>query len=317
MNELEHGASKNSRLSGVIYAVVAFLLWGILPLYWKMLSSVGALEILMHRVLWAFVFTAMLVSYRGQWQEARAVLGDAKKRRVLVLGALSVGLNWGIYIWAVNSNHVVDTSLGYYINPLLSVLFGIVAFKERLDSWQLISFALAFMGVLVITLQYGGIPWISLSLALSFALYGLIKKGAKIDSVIGLMLETAVLLPLSLGYLGYMHFHGGGSFGNAAFLTTALLVAAGGATAVPLLLFAQATQRIPLSTVGFTQYFTPTGMLIIGVFLYNEPFSKGHLLGFACIWVALGLFSLSQFSWMKRHQPGWLRNKKAHVEGGS
>lgn len=289
---------------GVAYAVVAFLIWGVLPLYWKMLSSVGAIEVLMHRILWSFAFTATLVLFRGQWKEARAVLIDPAKRRVVVLGAILIGLNWGIYIWAVMADQVVQTSLGYYINPLLSVLLGILAFRERLNFWQLVSFALAFAGVLVITVQHGKVPWISLSLALCFGLYGMIKKKAKIESAISLMLETATLLPLALGYLVYLQFRGTTSFGSSMG-TTALLTLSGVLTAMPLLWFSQATQRIPLSTVGFTQYFTPTMMLIIGVVLYKEPFTRGHLLGFVLIWIALAVFSLSQLAWMHKFQPKW------------
>ncbi len=296
--------------TGVIYAVAAFLLWSILPLYWKKLGSAGALEILMHRILWSFVFSGAIVLYRKQWREARAVFLDRKKRRAIILGAILIGSNWGIYIWAINSNHVVDTSLGYYINPLLSVLLGIIAFRERLNFWQLVSFASALVGVLVITFSYGRIPWISLSLALCFALYGLIKKSSEVESALGLMLETGVLLPVVLVYLGYLEFQGIASFGHVSPLMTSLMLGAGVLTAAPLLWFSEATKRIPLSTVGFTQYLTPTGMLIIGVVLYHEPFTRGHLFGFACIWIALAIFSLSQFSWIHRFAPRWFRAKR-------
>lgn len=314
MSRVDTKHSKDSNYTtGVIYAVGAFLLWSILPLYWKKLGSAGALEILMHRILWSFVFSAVIVLFRRQWREARAVFLDRKKRRAIILGAIFIGLNWGIYIWAVNSNHVVDTSLGYYINPLLSVLLGIIAFKERLNFWQSVSFALALAGVLVITFSYGRFPWISLSLALSFALYGLIKKGSNIESALGLILETGVLLPVAIGYLGYLGYRGVASFGNVSPMMTALFLGAGVLTAAPLLWFSEATKRIPLSTVGFTQYLTPTGMLVIGVVLYNEPFTRGHLFGFLCIWIALAIFSLSQFSWIHRFEPRWFRAKTPHI----
>ena len=303
MGKLENGESRKADPIGVAYAVTAFLLWGILPLYWKALGSVGALEILMHRILWSFVFTALIVSYRRQWKGVKKILTERKRRTAVVFGSIFVGLNWGIYIWAVNSNHVVDTSLGYYINPLLSVFLGMLVLKERLSFWQLVSLALAFAGVLVITLQYGRVPWVSLLLAVSFALYGLIKKTAQIESATALALETALLLPVSLGYLGYLEYQNTASFGHSSPFVTIFLAGAGIVTTLPLLWFAQGTQRIPLSMVGFIQYLTPTMMLIIGVVLYGEPFTRMHLLGFACIWLALVVFSLSQLRRMDRYRP--------------
>ncbi len=291
--------SENEKMTGIAYAVAAFLLWGILPLYWKVLISVGGIEILMHRILWSFVFAGLITWYGGHWKGVKAVLSEPRKRIAVFVAAILIGLNWGIYIFAVISNHVVDTSLGYYINPLLSVFLGMLVLKERLSVYQLISLGLALLGVLVIAFQYGKIPWVSLSLAFSFALYGLIKKTAKIDSATALMLETAVLLPLALVYLGYLEFQGTSSFGHSSALITIFLVGAGIVTATPLLWFSQATQKIPLSTVGFIQYLTPTMMLIIGVVVNNEVFTGGHLLGFAFIWLALAIFSLSQFQ-MKR-----------------
>lgn len=305
--EPESSESRRSQALGVFYAVAAFLLWGILPLYWKVLHSVPAVEILMHRIAWSFVFAAFILFYRGEWRQIKAVLAQRRKLAAIAFGAVLISLNWGIYIWAVNANHVVDTSLGYYINPLISVFLGMLVLKERLNFWQLASLALAFAGVLIMTFQYGKVPWVSLSLAFSFALYGLIKKTAKIESATALTLETATLLPLALGYLGYLQLQGSGALGHSSIVVTLFLVLSGVVTAAPLLWFAQATQRIPLSAVGFIQYLTPTMMLIIGVILYHEPFTKTHLIGFACIWIALALFSLSRFEWMKRRQPRLFR----------
>lgn len=299
---------RNEKIGG-LYAAAAFLTWGFLPLYWKALKSVSALEILTHRIFWAFIFMLLFFAYRGKWAELKVVLKNRRKMGAIIVAAILVSLNWGIYIWAVNADHVVDTSLGYYINPLLSVCLGMLILKERLNFWQMISLLLAFVGVLIITFQYGKIPWISLSLAFSFGLYGLVKKMAGIESTIGLILETFVLMPLAFSYLTYLHFQGQSSFGSSPKITL-LLVLAGVATAVPLLWFARATQMIPLSSVGFIQYLTPTIMLLIGVVLFGEPFTIIHLLGFTCIWLALALFSLSRLKRFQKYELKWLKKKR-------
>ncbi len=300
---------RDSKTRGAVYAAAAFLMWGFLPLYWKILKAVPAFEILMHRIFWSFVFMLLIFFYRGRWAGLKAVLKKRRKVAAIIAAAVLVSLNWGIYIWAVNADHVVDASLGYYINPLLSVVLGMVVLKERLNFWQVVSLMLAFFGVLIITFQYGRIPWIALSLAVTFGLYGLVKKMAGIESTLGLTLETFILMPFALGYLTYLHLQGQGSFGISPKITLTLAFA-GAATAVPLLWFAQAAQMIPLSAVGFIQYLTPTIMLILGVVLYGEPFTGLHLLGFACIWSALALFSLSQIKRFKGYEPKWLKRKE-------
>ncbi len=281
-------------LSGFLNATAAFLLWGILPLYWKLLQSVSAPEILAHRIVWSFVFSAILLFSRGQAGRLKLVLAERKKVFAAGAAALLVGLNWGIYIWAVNAGHVVDVSLGYYINPLLSVCLGMLILQERLGRSQAIAVVLALAGVAIITIEYGAVPWVALSLAITFGLYGLVKKVAGIDSVVGLALETLFLLPAALVYLGFLCTRGSLFFGGTSLTTNLLLAGAGPATALPLIWFGRATQRIPLSTVGFIHYLTPTMMLVIGVLIYKEPFSSGHLAGFALIWCALALFSWSQ-----------------------
>lgn len=294
LEELRAGGRKRSEMLGFINAAAAFLLWGVLPLYWKLLQSVSSLEILANRIIWSFVFSTGLLFLRGQGARLKGILAERKKVLAAAVAALLVSFNWGVYIWAVNAGHVVDVSLGYYINPLLSVCLGMLILQERLGRWQTVSVFLALAGVAIITVEYGAVPWVALSLAISFGLYGLIKKMANIDSVVGLALETLFLAPVALAYLGFVHARGGLSFGGASFMQCLLLIGAGPATALPLIWFGRATQRIPLSTVGFVQYVTPTIMLLIGVLIYKEPFSTIHLAGFALIWCALVIFSWSQ-----------------------
>lgn len=300
LEELRTDQERKMEVSGLVNATAAFLLWGILPLYWKLLHSVSPLEILAHRIVWSFVFSAILLFSQRQWGQLRTVVAEPKKLLAIVAGALLVGFNWGIYIWAVNAGHVVDVSLGYYINPLLSVCLGMLILQERLSLWQSAAVALALCGVAVITFEYGAVPWVALSLAISFGLYGLVKKVANIDSVVGLALETLFLAPAALAYLGFLHAQGGASLGRTSSTLSALLAGAGPATALPLIWFARATQRIPLSTVGFIQYLTPTMMLVIGVVIYKEPFNALHLAGFVLIWCALALFSWSQVKQFKK-----------------
>ncbi len=314
MKQQEEIGDSQYKVSGVWYAIIAFLTWGVFPLYWKPLKVVPAIEILAHRVFWSFVFMVILTFYYNQWNELKAVLIKPRKRLAVILSSLLVSLNWGLYIWAVNAGHIVDASLGYYINPLLSVCLGMLVLKERLNFWQWISLLMAAGGVLIFGVQYGKIPWIALSLALSFGSYGLVKKMANIESIIGLTLETAVMTPLAAGYLLWLQFHGFGAFGNSPLWITLMLAGAGIVTAVPLIWFTRATQRVPLSVVGFIQYLTPTMILFLGVFLYHETFSPVHLIGFGTIWAALLLFSCSHFKFMQRYQPSRFKGRQDIVE---
>ena len=240
----------------------------------------------------------------------------AKRNKLLATLACSVLVcaNWGIYIWAVNAGHIVDASLGYYINPLFSVCLGMFILRERLNFWQLIALIIAAAGVFIIAFHYGKIPWIALSLAVSFGLYGLVKKIANIESIIGLTLETLILTPVALGYLLWLQYRGMGAFGNSPLWVTLLLAGAGIVTAIPLLWFARATQRVPLSVVGFTQYLTPTMMLLLGLFIYHEAFTLVQLIGFGSIWFALALFSCSNLKLLKDHQPRRFQKGQAGIE---
>ena len=279
-----------SQRAGVASAVAAFLMWGLFPLYWKQLSAVPALEVVAHRTAWGFASVAVWVTLRGRWKDAAAV--GARRRTLLLLaaGALLIGVNWLLYIWAVTHGHVMEASLGYYINPLVNVLLGIAVLGERLDRAQGIAVALAGIGVAVLTLGYGRFPWISLALASTFGLYGLVRKTVAADAVTGLLWETAILAPAAVGYLVFLGGRGLGAFA-AQPRATALLVLGGVVTAVPLALFAFGARALPLSTLGFIQYLSPSLQFLLAVFLYGEPFTAAHAVTFACIWSALALLT--------------------------
>lgn len=301
MDEKQHHAHES--WVGVGYAVIAFASWGILPLYWKALRDVPAPQILAHRILWSFVFVGVLLTIRRHWNGLRQALASRRARWAAGFGAFFISCNWFIYIWAVNSGHVVEASMGYYINPLLSVALGVVVLKEKLGFWQWISIALAFFGVFVSAVQLGKVPWVALMLAITFALYGLVKKKANLDALIALGLETAAVMPLALGYVLYCHGQGTGVFGEKTWVITLFLIGAGVVTAMPLLWFAQAARRIPLSTVGFIQYISPSLTLILGIFVFGESFTQTHVISFGLIWAALILFSCAGTPWLLRLQP--------------
>ncbi len=279
--------------TGFASAVGCYVLWGFLPIYWKFLDHVPALEILAHRIVWSFVFLVGLLAVTGKIAPARreiaAILADRKKAAGVLAATVLITLNW----LAVNDSRILETSLGYYINPLVSVLLGIVVLKERLSRRQMVAVALAALGVLNQAVNVGGLPWVSLSLAVTFGLYGLCKKMLNIGAITGITLETLLLSPASLIYLAWLHTQGHGALTSDQPVTALLLLGTGAVTAVPLLLFANAANRIPLTVLGFIQYLSPTLALFVGVFIYHEPFSASHLLAFACIWAALAVFSLA------------------------
>jgi chloramphenicol-sensitive protein RarD len=283
---------------GVISAAWSYLIWGLLPIYWKLVDVVSSEEILANRVVWSFVFMVILLGVTkkiSRLKETLLLLWAHKKQLVaLILASLLISCNWFVYIWAVNSDHMIEASLGYYINPLVSVLLGLIILKEKLNIPQIASLVLATIGVLVLTLNYGSFPWISITLAVSFGLYGLAKKMIKVDSAIGLTLETMIVTPLGIIYMIYLFVQGNSSFFAISPTIDLLLIGAGAATATPLLFFAIGAQKIPLSTLGFLQYIAPTISLILGVFVYGEHFSKSHLLAFVFIWSALTIYSVSK-----------------------
>jgi len=275
---------------GFWYALGAYGLWGVFPIYWKLLQEVPAFEILNHRMTWSLLFLAAVLAVRGEWAWLRPALSRPKTVLIFFSSAILLGANWFTYIWGVNAGYIVETSLGYFINPLVSVLLGVLFLQERLRPWQWAAIGLAAAGVLYLTINYGSLPWIALVLAFTFAFYGLLRKTAPLSALQGLSLETAVLFLPALGYLIYLEITGAGSFGHVDGRTTFLLAFAGVATAVPLLLFGAAARRITLSSVGIMQYIAPTLQFLIGVFIYREPFSRQQLFGFSLVWLALLMY---------------------------
>ncbi|KIQ94151.1 hypothetical protein LH47_01769 [Anoxybacillus thermarum] len=292
-----------NRTIGVIYALSAYVLWGILPLYWKLLQHVGAEEILSYRIVASFLFMIALLLIQKSWSTflhtCQWLWREKKRAAALIAAAMLISTNWFIYIWAVNHDHMVEASLGYYMNPLLNVLFGVIVLKERLYKWQVVSFILAAFGVVLMTIEYGKFPWIALSLACSFALYSLVKKVIKVDATIGLTVETMLVTPFALAWI--VHSFSEWSRPSFSLMTMLLLVGAGPATALPLLYFSKGAQHISLTLLGFLQYISPTLSLLLGVFLFHEPFTNAHMYAFSCIWTALLLFSLSS-TWEKRKE---------------
>jgi chloramphenicol-sensitive protein RarD len=277
--------------SGILSASLAFLWWGLFPLYFHALGEVPPMQILAHRMLWSLLFLLIVLAVRGKW----GWLNVVRKPRVLasfVASAFLLSANWLIYIWAVNNGYVIESSLGYFINPLVNIMFGYLLLKERLRPLQWGAIALAVLGVAWLTWQAGSVPWIALLLAASFGLYGLLRKTAALGALEGLSFETMVLFPLAAAYLGWLTLHGQNAFINTESNGTRwLLVAAGPITAIPLLLFASGARRIPLSVLGVLQYLAPTIQFLLGVWLFHEPFSGARLAGFALIWLALALFA--------------------------
>lgn len=288
----------NNHSLGILATGGSYLIWGILPIYWKAVQSVPSHEILAHRFLWSFVFMLALLLVSGKFRsfisEFRQIASEPKKLLAMFLASALIGLNWFTYIWAVNHNHIIETSLGYYINPLISVLLGIIVLKEKLSFWQMFSFLLATIGVLNMALHSGAMPWIVIILATSFAIYGLSKKMVNVSAITGIAIETLFMTPFALAYLLSVHQNGAGAFGSAVPHISLLLMGAGVVTAIPLILFASGAKRLPLSLIGFLQYISPTMTLILGVFLYHEPFNHTHLLSFSLIWFALVIFSLAK-----------------------
>ncbi len=288
---------------GILYAIAAYFTWGFFPIYFKALSNVPADQILAHRILWSFVILTIFLLLR---REVRRLRGLATRRILLIYfaaGAL-LAVNWGTYVWAVNAGHVVEGSLGYFINPLVSVLLGVIFIREKLRPLQWLPVGLAALGVVYLTISLGQLPWISLVLAFTFGLYGLIKKLAPLNSLNGLTLETAAVALPALAYLIAQEGLGSGSFIHAGAGTTALLILAGPITILPLLFFASALRLIPLSTAGFLQYISPTMQFLIGVLIYDEPFDTRRLIGFSIIWLALIIFSADGYLAQRRERIG-------------
>lgn len=284
--------------SGVLLAIGAYIIWGFMPVYWKSLEHVASIEILVGRIVWAFIMTLLLVllmkNGRHLKKDLKMLWESQRDFWSLFVASVLISGNWFIYIWAVNNNFVVQTSLGYYINPLISVVLGILFLKEKLSRAQQFAFLLAATGVTVLTISYGEFPWLAFSLAITFAVYGLIKKRIQLDALRGLTIETFFVVPFALGYYIWLFMNNRVAFLHVDLKTDILLILTGVATAVPLVIYAKAVQRIPLYLAGFLQYIAPSLMLFLGVIIYEETFGKIEFVAFACIWSALILFTVSK-----------------------
>lgn len=283
---------------GIIYSLTAYLLWGILPIYWKTLGSVQAFEILSNRFIWSCVFVWVLIIASGKVKsflaETQSILSNRQQSLAMLAAAVTISFNWGLFIWAVNDGRIVETSMGYYINPLVSIVFGVFFLKERLDTWQMAAVGCAVIGVGTMVWNLGQLPWVSVSLAMSFALYGLIKKCLAVTTMTSIMLETLLITPLAIAYEYYLSLEGVSAYQTASTGMLIMLACAGIVTATPLLFFTAGAKLLPLKIVGFLQYIAPTISLLIGVFLYKESFKSVHMVAFGWIWFGLFLFTISQ-----------------------
>lgn len=286
---------------GILYALGAYITWGVFPAYWKLLHGIPALQLLSHRIIWSFIILLAFVLITRQWKLFQTVISHRRILLIYFAAAVLIGLNWLTYVWAVNAGYIVETSLGYFINPLFNVLLGVFVLRERLRRFQWLPVILAAVGVTYLTLVYGRLPWIALTLAISFGIYGLVKKTAPLGSLHGLTLETGILFLPALGWLIYSETTGAGAFLHAGTGPDLLMVGAGLVTTVPLLMFASAAQRIPLSLLGIIQYIAPTLQFMLGVLVFKEPFSHNQLIGFSIVWAALILF-WGEGLWMRRRQ---------------
>ena len=283
---------------GIFFGLAAYVLWGILPVYWKALELVSPFEILSSRFMWSCVFVFLLIIFQKKWplfsKEVKQVFSNVKTGAAMIAAGITISFNWGTFIWAVNNGHIVETSMGYYINPLVSILFAVVFLRERLDKMQLAAIACAFIGVASMVYSFGKIPWVSLTLAFTFALYGLLKKILPVSALTSIMLETLLITPLALVYEYSLWQQGVSFYASGNLQVIMMLTGAGVVTAIPLLLFTAGARLLPLKIIGFLQYISPTLTLLIGVFVYNEAFTASHLLAFGWIWAALLLFIVSQ-----------------------
>lgn len=277
---------------GMICGAASYMLWGILPIFWKFLQGTPADEILAHRILWSFVFVLLIIFAKKDWRKFLALLRDRRSMAYIAACSIMITFNWFLFIWCVNNNHIIDSSLGFYINPLMSILLGTAVLKEKLNGYQKAAISIAATGVLSMIVVYGSFPLIPLALATSFGVYGLFKKKISVEPTVGLAAETLVTAPFAAGYIIWLSRNGTGAFGGSVTITI-LLLFAGVVTAIPLMLFAEGARYIKLSTLGFLQYLSPTISLIIGILLYNEQITQVNMIGFGFIWLALAVYSYS------------------------
>ena len=280
---------------GILNAFGAYLIWGLVPIYWKLIKHVPAIQLIGHRIVWSFILLAVFLLLTRKWPELCSMTSNRKVIRIYLVAAVLVGFNWFIYVWAVTAGYIVEASLGYFINPLLSVLLGVIFLRERLRLYQWISIALAGVGVVYLTIIYGRLPWIALGLAFTFGFYGLVKKTAPLSSMYGLTLESGFLFLPGILFLGCQDWIGQGAFLHTGFRSDLLMAGAGLITTVPLLMFSYAAQRIPLTTIGIMHYITPTCQFLLGVLIYGEAFDAARGLGFGLVWIALIIFCFESY----------------------
>ncbi len=275
---------------GIFYALGGYFLWGILPIFWKQLHHIPSFQIIPFRIISSLLFLVFVLLLRKDWADFKKTVFNRKSILLFILSGILLGINWTVYIWAVNANHIIETSLGYFINPLLSVALGMIFLREKLRPMQWVPVILAAIGVIYLTVQYGALPWIALVLAMAFGFYGLIKKTAPTGGLYSMTVEMAVLCLPAIGYLLLVGSRGEGVLRTADLTTWLLLIAAGAITVVPMLLFTAGARNIPLALVGILQYLAPTLQFLIGVLVYKEPFSQTDLIGYGIVWAALILF---------------------------
>lgn len=291
MQDIEKDNKSKDYNLGLMLGLMSYFLWGVLPVYWKIGQHISSLVVLSHRVIWSFVFVSLLLILMKEHNNLLEPLKDKKNIISFLLTSIIITINWGTYIWAIVSEHIIDASMGYYINPLVISLFSVIFFKEKLTKVKIISIGLAFSGVFIMIYQYHKVPYVALTLAFSFAFYGVIKKRLKVSALVSLFYETLFLVPIALGYSLYIEIATEGYFFSS--LSNGLfLVGAGIVTSVPLILFSASAKRIQFSTLGFMQYLAPTLSLLIGVLIYSETFKTGHLIAFGLIWIALLVYSM-------------------------
>ncbi|WP_105214610.1 EamA family transporter RarD [Pseudoalteromonas sp. T1lg22] len=293
-------SSHPEQKKGMLFAASAFVMWGFAPVYFKQLLQVPALEILVHRIIWSVLFLLVIVALAKQWHKVQAIIAKPKYLSMLLLSASLLGFNWWLFIWAVNNDHMLDASLGYYINPLLNVLLGVTFLGERLRRWQLAAVALAVTGVLIQVLSFGSFPVVAFALAGSFAIYGLIRKKMPVESLPGLLLEALILLPAALIYWYLMTPTASSDLTSNSWQLNLLLISAGVVTTLPLLCFTAAAKRLQYTTIGFFQYIGPSLMFMLAVLFYGEVFDVQRMITFACIWVALVIFSYDSWRFGRR-----------------
>ncbi|MDH3475334.1 MAG: EamA family transporter RarD [Rhodospirillales bacterium] len=302
-NQTGEAEARARKAAGAAYALAAFFFWGTVPVYFKAVGHVPALEILTHRIVWSVLLLGAIIALTRRWRAIAAALSERRTLLLLLFTTSVLSLNWLVFIWAINAGRVLETSLGYYINPLVNVVLGVVVLRERVGPWRSLAVVLAAAGVLNLALRAEGFPWVALTLAFTFGTYGLIRKTVKIEAAEGLLVETVLLLPFGLAYLLYLAASGAGAFGTVDWRTDLLLVLSGAVTALPLIWFTAAARRLDYSTLGFFQYIAPSGHFLLAVFVYGEPFTNAHLVTFLCIWSGLAIYTLRSLAASRRPRP--------------